>query len=84
MEFNTLHVINMQAQHDTEAAQIAQAVRSAACLPLLALPPAHRTPQRLTLLSHLTNSLQVGLCNQSRHSTCLVPCIASTALLCMH
>lgn len=50
---------DMQAQHNTEAAQIAQAVRAAACLPLLALAPAHRTPQRLTLLSHLTNSLQV-------------------------
>lgn len=49
----------MQAQHDTEAAQLVQAVRAAVCLSLLALPPTHRTPQQLTLLSHLTSCLQV-------------------------
>ncbi|KAL3143950.1 hypothetical protein ABBQ32_003764 [Trebouxia sp. C0010 RCD-2024] len=47
-----------QAQHDTEAAQLVQAVRAAACLPVLALPPALRCPQHLMLLSHITSYLQ--------------------------
>lgn len=49
----------MQAQHGTKAAQLVQAVRAAACLPLLALPPALRRPQHLMLLSHIAGCLQV-------------------------
>ena len=85
----------MQAQHDSEAARLVQAVRAAACLPLLALPPTHRTPQRLTLLSHLTSCLQVFplLPGQTQHISCMNPfycrkrlmsCTASAALLCVH
>lgn len=64
----------MQAQHDSEAAQLVQAVRAAACLPLLALPLTHRTPQRLTFLSHLTSCLQVFLLLvQTQPMSCMNP-----------
>ena len=64
LRYITLHYITLhctQAQHDSEAAQLVQAVRVAACLPLLALSPARRSPQHLTLLSHLNSCLQVFL-----------------------
>ncbi|KAL0037225.1 hypothetical protein WJX79_007052 [Trebouxia sp. C0005] len=47
-----------QAQHDTNAAELAQALRAAACIAILALSPSERVPHQIDCLACLTQSLQ--------------------------
>ena len=66
-----IYPFDLQAQHDVEAAELVCALRAAACIPLLTLPPARRTPQQVTLLTQLTKGLQV--LNPKRASAICVP-----------
>ena len=49
----------VQAQHDPEAAELVDALRAAACVPLLTVIPACRSPHQVTSLRQLTQDLQV-------------------------
>jgi len=49
-----------QAQHDADAAELAQALRAAACVAILALSPSERAPHQVDCLACLTKSLQVA------------------------